>query len=84
MSNVNSANDKPAASDESGESELRGGALDGAERKHAVDHTKHEKKRNPDAALHLDGEEDTLYDDGLEVEDDSPILANTPRNNNMG
>ncbi len=26
---------------------------------------------NPDATLHLDGEEDTLYDDGLEIDDDS-------------
>jgi hypothetical protein len=83
MSKANSADDKRGASDDSGESELRGEALDGAERKRAVDHTKHEKTRNPDAALHVDGEEDTLYDDGLELEDDSAILANTPRNNNM-
>lgn len=83
MGNDNSANDERAAIDESGESELRGEALDGAERKRAVDHTKHEKTRNPDAVLHLDGEEDTLYTDGLELEDDSTVLANTPKNNNM-
>ena len=34
-------------------------------------HTAFEKARNPDATLHLDGEEDTLYDDGLELDDDS-------------
>jgi hypothetical protein len=57
--------------DESGESDLRGSALDGSERKKSVAHTQFEKTRNPDATLHLDGEEDTLYDDGLEVDDDS-------------
>jgi hypothetical protein len=61
--------------DASGESILRGRALDGSERKNAVDHTAHEKTRNTDATLRLDGEEDTLYDDGLELDDDSPPLT---------
>jgi hypothetical protein len=55
---------------------LRGDALDGPERKKAADHTAYEKKRNPDRAVRLDGEEDTLYEDGLEVEDeDSPPMG---------
>jgi hypothetical protein len=57
--------------DKSGESTLRGSALDGSEQKKSVAHTEFEKSRNPDATLHLDGEEDTLYEDGLELEDDS-------------
>jgi hypothetical protein len=57
--------------DKSGESTLRGAALDGAGQKKSVAHTAYEENRNPDATLHLDGEEDTLYDDGLELEDDS-------------
>ncbi len=61
--------------DETGESTLRGSALDGAERKKSVAHTAFEKTRNPDATLRLDGEEDTLYGDGLELEDDSAPLT---------
>ncbi len=57
--------------DKTGESTIRGAGLDGSERKKSVAHTAFEKNLNPDATLHLDGEEDTLYDDGLEVEDDS-------------
>lgn len=57
--------------DQSGESALRGAALDGPEQKKSVAHTDFEKTQNPDTTLHLDGEEDTLYDDGLEIDDDS-------------
>jgi hypothetical protein len=35
------------------------------------------KKTGPDSELHLDDEKDTLYDDGLDVEDDSETLADT-------
>jgi hypothetical protein len=59
--------------DKAGETNLRGAALDGSAQKKAADHLT--KKRNPDTELHLDGEEDTLYDDGLEVEDDSRPLT---------
>ena len=45
-----------SSKDKSGESELRGTLGD---------------KRNPDTVLHVDDEEDTLYEDGLEVEDGS-------------
>ncbi len=59
----------------SGETNLRGTALGGPERKKSVDHTASEKTRNTDATLRLDGEEDTLYEDGLELEDDSRPLT---------
>jgi hypothetical protein len=42
------------------------------------------KTRNPDSELHLDGEEDSLYTDGLEIEDDSETLADTHRERNTG
>jgi hypothetical protein len=61
--------------DESGESNLRGRALAGSEQKNAADHTAYEKARNTDAVLRLDGEEDTLYDDALELDADSPPLT---------
>jgi hypothetical protein len=61
--------------DESGESDLRGSALDGPEQKKSVAHTAFEKRRNPDETLHLDNEEDTLYDDGLELDDDPAPLT---------
>ena len=61
--------------DPSGESNLRGEALNGSERQPAADHTAFEKTRNTDATLRLDGEEDTLYEDGLEVEDGSVPLT---------
>jgi hypothetical protein len=78
MGNANIEKD-PTRVGQSGETELRGDALDGAERKQSVDHTAHQKKRNPDAVLNLDDEEDTLYSDGLEVEDDTPPMGtNTP------
>jgi hypothetical protein len=84
---ISMANDKSDTSsrrDDAGERKLRGEALDGSERKRAVDHEANDKSRNPDTVLRVDNEEDTLYDDGLDLEDDSPILANTPSNNNMG
>lgn len=61
--------------DTGGESNLRGEALDGSERRKAADHTAFEKSRNTDSTLRLNGEEDTLYEDGLEVEDGSGPLT---------
>jgi hypothetical protein len=66
-----------ADSDASGESDLRGAALDGAERDQNVAFSREQKKRDPDAVVRLDGEEDTLYHDGLKVEDESLTLADT-------
>jgi hypothetical protein len=73
MGNQTDADDLPI--DKTGESTLRGAALAGSEQKKSVAHAAFEKTRNPDATLHLDGEEDTLYDDGLELEDDSAPLT---------
>ena len=66
------------------DSRLRGKALEGADQKDAVDHADFEKTRNPDTELRLDGEEDTLYDDGLDVEDDTETLADTHGQVNRG
>lgn len=61
--------------DTAAEANLRGAALSGSDRKRAVDHVAYEKTRNTDTTLRLDGEEDTLYDDGLEVEDHTGPLT---------
>jgi len=38
----------------------------------------YEKRRNPDTELRVDGEDDSLYDDGLDTEDDDDeTLAGT-------
>jgi hypothetical protein len=58
-----------------GESKLRGNALDGSEQKKAVDHAAFDKSRDPDTVLRIDDEEDTLYNDALELEDDSTALT---------
>jgi hypothetical protein len=67
--------DEGSSVDDGGESKLRGRGLDGSERDAAADHTADAKKRNTDTTLRLDGEEDTLYEDGLEVEDGSGPLT---------
>jgi hypothetical protein len=61
--------------DPTGESTLRGAALDGSEQEKSVAHTAFQKNRSTDTTLRLDGEEDTLYEDGLEVEDGSGPLT---------
>jgi len=66
------------------ESRIRGKNLDGSEQKEAVDHGSYTKNRNADAELHLDDEKDTLYDDGLDVEDDSETFADTKGSTNRG
>ncbi len=76
MSNDSNA-DARDATDPAGEDKLRGEALAGSERQRAADHTQFAKKRNPDTVLRTDNEEDTLYDDGLELDDDTPPLINT-------
>ena len=65
---------------ESGETRLRGASLGGAEQRAAVEHADYEKTRNPDTELRLDGEDDSLYNDGLDVGDDSESLAGTDGN----
>jgi hypothetical protein len=61
----------------SDETQLRGKDLEGSERPESPDHVKYAKKRNSDTDVHLDDEKDTLYSDGLDVEDDSQTLADT-------
>jgi hypothetical protein len=71
MGNTDAPNDDPAARDEA-ERRLRGGPLEGSEQKKAADHAVYERSRNPDTELHLDGEKDTLYNDGLDIDEDDP------------
>ena len=77
MSDSKPGSESRDSADRIGENKLRGGALSGSERRQAVDHTEYNRKRNPDATVRVDNEEDTLYDDGLELEDDTPPLVNT-------
>ena len=77
MGNANSSDGGKSPATAS-ERKIRGEALDGSEQKNAVDHAKYERTRQPDTELHLDDEKDTLYNDGLDVEDDgSDTLAGT-------
>jgi hypothetical protein len=71
MGNPETPNDKKDSAG-AGERRLRGSELEGAENKKAADHDAYEKRRDPDTELRLDGEEDTLYDDGLDTNDDDP------------
>jgi hypothetical protein len=75
MGDIKTEGGGTVADDESGESRLRGPRLEGSDQPKSVDHTAYDKTRNPDSILRLDGEEDTLYDDGLELDDDSPPLT---------
>jgi hypothetical protein len=56
---------------------LRGDALDDAAQKSTVDHARYREARNPDAELRLDGEDDSLYNDGLDVRDLTDSYAGT-------
>jgi hypothetical protein len=77
MSNPNTRDQRPDATDQSAEDKLRGDSLAGSERKRAADHTTYENRRNPDDVVRADDEEDTLYNDGLELEDDTHPLGTT-------
>jgi hypothetical protein len=78
MGSADSSDDDKARAATAAERKLRGNALGGSEQKSAADHATYEKRRNPDTELHLDDEKDTLYDDGLDIEDDSDdTLAGT-------
>lgn len=81
MSNQNSNASGPESNPpNSGKGCLRGASLGGAEQKSSVEHADYEKTRNPDTELRLDGEDDSLYNDGLNVGDDSAPLAGTDGN----
>jgi hypothetical protein len=75
MGDIKAEDEGESPIDRSGESTLRGRALDGSEQKKAVDNTAFEKTRNTDSTLRLDDEEDTLYEDGLDLEDNSGPLT---------
>jgi hypothetical protein len=70
-------NDGTEAAPDLVKTRLRGDALDGAEQKSSVDHADYEETRDPDAELRLDGEEDSLYSDGLDVGDNTESWAGT-------
>lgn len=60
------------------EQRLRGRDLNGAEQKDSADHDEYEKSRDPDTEVRVDGEQDSLYDDGLDIDDGDPdTLAGT-------
>ncbi len=70
----------PQNPDTLAERKLRGRALEGSDDKGAPDHADYEGAVNPDTQVRLDGEKDTLYEDGLDVGDsdaDSDTLAGT-------
>ncbi len=71
---------QPDSPDASGETALRGKVLHGSERRESVDHEQYSRTRNPDTVLRTDGEKDTLYNDGLDIEDDTPPFKGTPGN----
>ena len=77
MSNPKNPNSIDAPAAESSEARLRGDELASSEEKLAVDHVSYKKSRNPDTELHLNGEDDSLYDDGLDLDDDTDTLAGT-------
>ena len=70
MGNTDAPNDDPASRRDPAERKLRGSQLEGSEQKNAPDHADYERERNPDTELRLDGEKDTLYNDGLDIDED--------------
>jgi hypothetical protein len=84
MGNSDAPSNDPAARDET-ERRLRGSQLEGSEQKKSVDHAAYEKSRNPDTELRLDGEKDSLYNDGLDIDEEDtedPLLGT--RGNSSG
>jgi len=77
MRNDNTPSNDKSRSATAAEQRLRGNAMTGSEREAAADHAEYEKTRNPDTELHLDGEEDALYSDGLDIKEDTGTLSGT-------
>jgi hypothetical protein len=69
---MGSTNNKDEAA---GETRIRGGALDGSERDKAADHVEYQQSSQTDKTIRTDNEEDTLYEDGLELDEDSDPLT---------
>jgi hypothetical protein len=76
MGNETPPTDDPAT-EIVGEGKLRGSALNGSEQKAAVDHSEFERQRNPDTELRLDGESDSLYGDGIDIDEEFDTPAGT-------
>jgi hypothetical protein len=84
MGNVKSGGVEGIPTD-SGEQNLRGAGLGGPEQRKSVDHTASAKSLNTDSTVRLDGEEDTLYDDGLDLGDDSgPLTGKDGKDDSQG
>ena len=78
MGNANSSGGEKSTPATASERRLRGDDLEGSEQKNSVQHAKYERTRQPDTDVRLDDEKDTLYNDGLDIEDDgSDTLAGT-------
>jgi hypothetical protein len=86
IQNQSSVESKTSATevDEYTEAHLRGAGVDGAEQKAAANHTEYEEARDPDSELRLDGEDETLYSDGIYIGDDTESLAGTDGDNRTG
>jgi hypothetical protein len=65
----------PHSSERAGETRLRGGSLSNDEKHATVDEVAQQKSQDTDAVLRTDDEEDTLYEDGLELENKSRPLT---------
>ncbi len=52
---------------------------DGSEQQWAAGHTLYKKGHNPDTVLRVDDEKDTLFTDGLELDDDTPAAGTDGR-----
>lgn len=61
--------------DRTGENRLRGGSLTKDGNRTAADDTGKQQAEDTDQVLRTDGEEDTLYEDGLDLEPDSHPLT---------
>ena len=66
-------NNLPA--DRAGETRLRGGSLTNDGKRTAADDPATQQSEDTDQVLRTDGEEDTLYEDGLDLEPDSHPLT---------
>ena len=62
-----------------GENKLRGEQLEGSDRPKSPDHPEYLKRRNPDTTVRVDNERDSLYSDGLELDDDTPPMGTDGR-----
>jgi hypothetical protein len=77
-----SINDQERTVSNSDEDELRRAQLGGSLVPDAFDDLAQANRRKRDGKLHLDDEKDSLYEDGLDVDDESLTLAGTQGNPN--